>query len=83
MAIQTEVETNPRYTDGLDMSHPRNMMSLMACVAEVVVVEKCEFRLFRLSPQVQGGWGGWPTGNGKKLSYSQACCLAQLCLAAA
>ena len=33
--------------------------------------------------RVQGGWGGWPTGNGKKLSYSQACCLAQLCLAAA
>ena len=26
--------------------------------------------------------GGWPTGNGKKLSNSQACCLAQLCLAA-
>ena len=26
---------------------------------------------------------GWPTGNGKKLSNSQACCLAQLCLAAA
>ena len=25
---------------------------------------------------------GWPTGNGKKLSSSQACCLAQLCLAA-
>ena len=25
---------------------------------------------------------GWPTGNGKKLSCSQACCLAQLCLAA-
>ena len=25
---------------------------------------------------VQGGWGGWPTGNGKKLSNSQACCLA-------
>ena len=22
--------------------------------------------------QVQGGWGGWPTGNGKKLSSSQA-----------
>ena len=32
---------------------------------------------------VQGGWGGWPTGNGKKVSNSQACCLAQLCLAAA
>ena len=26
---------------------------------------------------------GWPTGNGKKLSKSQACCLAQLCLATA
>ena len=26
---------------------------------------------------------GWPTGNGMKLSTSQACCLAQLCLAAA
>ena len=25
----------------------------------------------------------WPTGNGIKLSTSQACCLAQLCLAAA
>ena len=32
---------------------------------------------------VQGGWGGWPTGNGKKVSNSQVCCLAQLCLAAA
>ena len=26
---------------------------------------------------------GWPTGNGKKLSNSQACCLDQLCLDAA
>ena len=26
---------------------------------------------------------GWPTGNGKKLSNRQACCLAQLCLAEA
>ena len=25
---------------------------------------------------------GWPTGNEKKVSNSQACCLAQLCLAA-
>ena len=22
--------------------------------------------------QIQGGWGGWPTGNGKKLSSCQA-----------
>ena len=21
---------------------------------------------------IQGGWGGWPTGNGKKISSSQA-----------
>ena len=26
---------------------------------------------------------GWLTGNGKKLSNSQACCLVQLCLVAA
>ena len=26
---------------------------------------------------------GWPTGNGKKLSNCQACCLAQLCMGAA
>ena len=26
---------------------------------------------------------GWPTGYGKKISNSQACCLAQLCLVAA
>ena len=32
---------------------------------------------------LQGGWGGCRTGNGKELSNSQACCLAQLCLAAA
>ena len=32
--------------------------------------------------RLQGGWGGWPTGNGNKLSNSPACCLTQLCLAA-
>ena len=32
---------------------------------------------------VQCSCSGWPTGNGKKPSNSQACCLAQLCLAAA
>ena len=36
-----------------------------------------------LANSVQGGWGGCRTGNGKKLSKTQACCLAQLCLAAA
>ena len=32
---------------------------------------------------IQCSCSGWPTGNGKNLSNSQACCLAQLCLAAA
>ena len=36
-----------------------------------------------LEKKVQPEDIGWPTGNGKKLSNSQACCLAQLCLAAA
>ena len=32
---------------------------------------------------VQSGWSGCHTGNIEKLSNSQVCCLAQLCLAAA
>ena len=32
---------------------------------------------------VQSGWSGCRTGNREKLSNSQVCCLAQLCLAAA
>ena len=32
---------------------------------------------------IQSGYIGCNTGNGEKLSNSQACCLAQLCLAAA
>ena len=32
---------------------------------------------------VQGGWSRCRKGNGEKLSNSQVCCLAQLCLAAA
>ena len=49
-----------------------------------VVLEKLKNHLprkevvFSLS---QFSCSGWPTGNGKKLSSSQACCLAQLCLA--
>ena len=48
-------------------------------------VSFCWTKPWKLQPgwTVQGGWGGWPTGNGNKLSNSQACCLAQLCLAAA
>ena len=43
--------------------------------------ESCWWAMHKLP--VQGGWGGCRTGNGKKLSNSQACCLAQLRLAAA
>ena len=32
---------------------------------------------------VQGGWGGWPTGNGKKLSSCQAQLGQATCLAVA
>ena len=35
------------------------------------------------SDLVQGGWGGWPTGNGKKLSSSQAQMGKATCLAVA
>ena len=36
-----------------------------------------------LNNSCTGRVGGWPTGNGNKVSNSQACCLTQLCLAAA
>ena len=32
---------------------------------------------------LQGGWGGWPTGNGKKLSSCQAQLGQATCLAVA
>ena len=47
----------------------------MACLWELEMTQH-----YRVT-KVQDGWGGWPTGNGNKLSNSQACCLAQLCLA--
>ena len=42
-----------------------------------------ELKLKVVKLPVQPADVGWPTGNGKKLSNSQACLLAQLCLAAA
>ena len=39
--------------------------------------------LLNTMKEVQGGWSGGRTGNWEKLSNSQVCCLAQLCLAAA
>ena len=45
-----------------------------------LIVSLTPFRGLRF---VQVRWGGWPTGNGKKVSNSQACYLAHQCLAAA
>ena len=39
------------------------------------------FSSTNLLPLIQGGWGGWPTGNGKKLSSSQAQLGQATCLA--
>ena len=39
--------------------------------------------LWQFLSTIQPAEIGWPAGNGMKLSNSQACCLAQLCLAAA
>ena len=41
------------------------------------------FSMTYLKQHIQCSCSGWPTGNGKKLSNSKPCCLAQLCLAAA
>ena len=42
----------------------------------------CPFSFSRPA-HIQSGWSVCRTGNGEKLSNSQVCCLAQLCLAAA
>ena len=44
-----------------------------------VNISKC----FIFYLQVQGGWGGWPTGNGKKLGSCQAQLGQAPCLAVA
>ena len=68
----------------IDLNKIRCPSFLILLAAFVFLLAPASARPVRaLDMGVQGGWGGWPTGNGKKLSYSQACCLAQLCLAAA
>ena len=42
-----------------------------------------DFAFHLPSQELQSADIGLPTGNGKKLSNCQACCLAQLCLGAA
>ena len=54
-------------------------LNLPASVSSLEQIERGTSSLL----SVQCSCSGWPTGNGKKLSNSQACCLAQLCLAAA
>ena len=47
------------------------------------ISEKVKIPFTKTLRTVQPADIGWPIGNGKKLSNSRACCLAQLCLAAA
>ena len=42
-----------------------------------------KLKMIQVSLDIQSGCSGCRTGNGKKLSNSQACCLDQLCLGAA
>ena len=64
-----------RYTE-LFKTHIDSMERTKSAIGQ----ERCVPQRIR----VQGGWRGCPsTGNGEKLSNSQVCCLAQLCLAAA
>ena len=50
-----------------------------------IVYPNCTNRNCPVGPHsdVQGGWGGWPTGNGKKLSSCQAQLGQATCLAVA
>ena len=65
---------------------------MLACMAmHPTVHEMREVSRYTMGPnnvlvkmrKVQSADIGWPTGNGKNLSNSEACCLAQLCLGAA
>ena len=61
---------------------------LWAVVVWGIMVERSilrfsHFQMSRGTHGIQPADIGWPTGNGKQQSCSQACCLAQLCLAAA
>ena len=49
------------------------------CVLWVCIMSVVRSNLILL----QGGWGGWPTGNGKKLSSCQAQLGQATCLAVA
>ena len=41
------------------------------------------FSFTSLKHHIQGGWGGWPTGNGKNVNSSQAQLGQATCLAVA
>ena len=87
--VDIKFKVPPQYrADGVDgrQEMERNLAAARHSWArqQAWLLLSFHFLLGNLCPQaVQGGWGGWPTGNGKKLSNSQACCLAQLCLVAA
>ena len=63
----------------------RRWLLRMVCTMQCCV-EARFYGVWKLLSKVislQCSCSGWPTGNGKKVSNRQACCLAQLCQAAA
>ena len=71
------------YTSYLASRRSRRRRSTSSSHSQVIYV--CSNLVQHLSNDktLQPANTGWLTGNGRKLSNSQACCLAQLCLAAA
>ena len=70
-----EIDISPGESYLISKGTPMRCGLLYCCVGE-------EFTPF-LTISVHPADIGWLTGNGNKLSNSQACWLAQLCLAAA
>ena len=65
-------------------TYSKYLPAASCCTADVCLLYNNKKRAkLVFFPLLQPADIGWPTGNGKKLSNCQACCLPQLCLAAA
>ena len=71
--------TVPAQGNKINMTEPKNSTDYGGLRIHLLFVVV----LVRSSWNLQPADIGWPSGNGKKWSNSQACCVAQLCLAAA